>query len=87
MNTYIPRFPATALVYQVGSWLHDAARALWRVAERLDARLAATANESDDGRALATMSDHELRDIGVSRDAFKFGNSRDRLEMSTVVWP
>ena len=87
MNTYVPRYPATVLMYQLGSWLHDAARALWRTSERLDARFATTMHEGDDGRALAVMSDHELRDIGVSRESFTSGASRERLEMATVVWP
>ena len=85
MNTYVPRYPAAALMYRLGSWLQDAARTLWHVAERLDTRFAATARESDDSRALATMSEHQLRDIGLSRAAFDTGGSRDRPEMA--VWP
>jgi uncharacterized protein YjiS (DUF1127 family) len=67
MNSYTPRHYSATMLLQVGWLLHNAARALWNLAERLDARIAARQKAADDRRLLSEMSERELRDIGISR--------------------
>jgi len=99
MKSYVPHHPSTALMFRIGCFMYDAARALWRLSERLDAWIAARAKASDDGRALSEMSEYELRDIGVSRTGSLvvydrgFFHAHDdarrggRIELGTIVWP
>jgi uncharacterized protein YjiS (DUF1127 family) len=67
MNTYTPQHYSTATLFHLGCFLHDAARALRRLAERLDVQIATRQRAADDRRLLNQMSERELRDIGVSR--------------------
>jgi uncharacterized protein YjiS (DUF1127 family) len=58
MHAYARRYAPAALLWKAGTWLHRAARAL-------DTWLAARAKSREDAQALESMSDRELRDIGL----------------------
>jgi uncharacterized protein YjiS (DUF1127 family) len=65
MNTTALSHPASALLGRTAGLLHDLAAALVAAASRLDARIAARRKAREDAHALATMSERELRDIGL----------------------
>ena len=65
MPAYVPRHPAAATLFRIGSLLHDGARALRKAAKSLDRLIAAHRKSIDDRRLLVEMSERELRDIGV----------------------
>ena len=58
MHAYARRYAPAAFLWKAGTWLHVSARAL-------DAWLAARAKSREDALALESMSDRELRDIGL----------------------
>ncbi len=58
MTSYVARHAPAAALALAGDALHGVAR-------RLDAWLAARARSIEDSRALAAMSERELRDIGL----------------------
>ena len=66
MHAYARRYAPAAFLWKAGTWLHVSARAL-------DAWLAARAKAREDARALESMSDRELRDIGLSRSQIDEG--------------
>jgi uncharacterized protein YjiS (DUF1127 family) len=66
MATYIPRHYATATLFKLSVWLHEAAEALRSAAKGLDLFIAERRKSADDRRILSEMSERELRDIGVS---------------------
>ena len=69
MNGYLLSHPSTTLLFHAGSVLLDAARALRRLAVRLDAEIASRKRAAQDRYQLNEMSERDLRDIGVSRSS------------------
>ena len=66
MTTYIPQHYATATLFKLSVWLHDAAQALRNAAKGLDFLIAARRKAADDRRVVSEMNERELRDIGVN---------------------
>jgi uncharacterized protein YjiS (DUF1127 family) len=67
VNAFARRYAPAAFLWKAGTWLQLAARAL-------DIWLAARAKSRDDALALESMSDRELRDIGL--DPGRINNAR-----------
>ena len=67
MDAHSARHAPAALLLQIATVLRDAGAALARLAQRLDARLAARRAEADAWQSLAQLSDRDLRDIGLNR--------------------
>jgi uncharacterized protein YjiS (DUF1127 family) len=73
MNTTLHSLATTAnLPRPVHSQLNDAVNALRAIARSIEARLAARHRAAQDLDALASMSDRELRDIGMNRASTHF---------------
>jgi uncharacterized protein YjiS (DUF1127 family) len=67
MDACRPQHSSVAALFQLACWLQDMAMALRTLARRLNARIWAHRQATADRRLLDRMSEHELRDIGVSR--------------------
>lgn len=67
MDACRPQHSSAAALFQLACWLQDAAVALRAMAERLEAHIGAHQQAAADRRLLDRMSEHELRDIGLSR--------------------
>jgi uncharacterized protein YjiS (DUF1127 family) len=67
MDAHSTRHAPAAMLLQIAAVLHHAGTALARLAQRLDAHLAARKAEADASRSLAHLSDRDLRDIGLNR--------------------
>jgi uncharacterized protein YjiS (DUF1127 family) len=67
MIGYTPRNYPAAMPFQIARFVQDMPRVLRNLAKRLDIRIATRRKAADDRRLLSQMSEHELRDIGVSR--------------------
>ena len=65
MEMFIARHPSAALLASIGRGLHAVAITLHATAERLDQWLARRKRAAEDLDALASMSERELRDIGI----------------------
>lgn len=67
MDAHPARHAPAALLLQVAAALQVTGTALGRLAQRLDARLAARKAKADAWQSLAQLSDRDLRDIGLNR--------------------
>jgi len=61
-----PEHSSAAALFQLACWLQDAAVGLCMLAQRLDARIGAHKQAAADRRLFDRMSEHDLRDIGLS---------------------
>ncbi len=67
MDTYSAQHAPAAFLVRVAAGLHDAGTALGRLAQRIDARLAARRAAAEARQSIAHLSDRDLRDIGLTR--------------------
>jgi len=89
MTTYIPQHYATATLFKLSVWLHDAAQALRSAAKGLDFLIAARRKAADDRRVLSEMNERELRDIAVSgahAHAFRHGTLYGSASLHATEW-
>ena len=67
MDTYTAQHASTTFLAQIAAGLHDAGSALGRLAQRIDARLAARKAAAEARASIAHLSDRDLRDVGLNR--------------------
>ena len=67
MSSHLIRHPGAAALYGAAEWLHAGARGLKAAARKLDAWLLTRQAAARARYELCTMSDRELRDIGLDR--------------------